>query len=523
MNRYILVGPLLLFVALALAACGSDTSPAAAPGTATHDTAWVIGLLDAKQTGGELETPARVILEYSDTTAVYVPLVVSSPPATNTPVPTVTLTPPPTNTPRPTATPTASRTPDIEPSPTQEGDGTPITPVPTLPPVEEPGCYGAVTVSALTIRTAPATVQDGQVILAPSKGQYWRNGERIRITRVVYVPVTEGRLDEWIEAYRDERQGWSAAYWDRISYVIYENTDECNYVRWGTEQPARELTGFHLIVGASNAVAGYSDRIGTMKATTHTADIARAMKIANPNIYIVYRSLHTQRGMVDCPEVWQWTSTSVYWSELKSYLEPGFDWFEFENECSPPDWQSWEKHSIEMLTYMARDGYCGLFGSFGPGWPPQEAWPHVLNVMRWIDTHPCSVWPDGSPKYHGQAYHMTGRMPPGVYVPPGSYLLEPWITDRDVIYNAWLLLYGYSMEQFKGPVFITELGWSDYSIPNYVFSCEETAKGWAFTRADYISRRPWITGVHIWTLTRDGDPRFTNLTPCLPQIFAALH
>lgn len=433
----------------------------------------------------------------------------SPPDETDTPEPTNTPTAPPTNTPRP------SSTPEPESSPTQEISTLVPTIEPTKPPLKVCALRAAHPDGAhINIRALPSLA--GTVV-------------------TTWAPGIEKTLLEFRDAenylWARSDLGWSVIRLQTTGTWWVAGTagaGECeDVIGWPDDltppvEIARELTGFHLIVGANNTVEGYSHQIGNMKATTHTAVIAREMKAINPDMYIIYRSLHTKRGMVDCPEAWQWTSTATYWTELKPFLEYGFDWYEFENECDPVSWTAWEQHSIEMLTYMARDGYCGLFGSFGPGWPPFEAWPHVMRVLQWIDNHPCSIWPDGSPKYHGHAYHSSGMMPPGIYVPPGSYLLNEWITRRDVKFNDWLKTQGYSLEQFKGPVFVTELGWSDYSIPNYIYSCEETAAGWAFTRADYIQNRTWITGVNIWTLTRDGDPRFTNLTPCLPQIFAAL-
>lgn len=493
MNRYILVGPLLLFVALALAACGSDTSPAAAPGTATHDTAWVIGLLDAKQTGGELETPARVILEYSDTTAVYVPLVVSSPPATNTPVPTVTLTPPPTNTPRPTATPTASRTPDIEPSPTQEGDGTPITPVPTLPPVEEPGCYGAVTVSALTIREGPATIQDGQSVSAPSKGIYWRGGDRIRIDQVVYVPLSTDRVDEWIHAYDATRDGWSAAFYSNIVYVQYDVSDECRLVRWGTEQPT--VLTWHAIPGGSASelvyTYGMSQLYGIPYGVKSYADIGMCRDALVAGGWCILRN---PPGGQDCPNVdaadpryearhWMGLIEATTVSPLRDYMYTGRFIAEPTNECrwddNGHDLEWWRDFMLEAIDYAEAHNWPPMvLPSLGPGWGD-------LTMFR--------VWEPALRKLAVTGNYF-GMHAYSVNETPRLCDSSVWLGYRHRLNHGYMAAFGYSV-----PIMITEAAreWGGSSVDEEDMACwyHEVATHDPYVRAVSL----WLFGKHtLW-------------------------
>lgn len=253
MSKRILV---FLSVLLAMGAC-IGPQPAAAPPTGTAaPLSRAVGFVMQSTP----EIPEQVILVWPSFTAVYVPQA-AAPSAT----PTSTATPTPSSTPSPTATPTT--TPELEKSPTPE---TTIAPAPTATPgatqPPDEGCYGTAQVSALTIRTGPATGET----LKPSIGQYWQiiNGvpDRMRIDQIVYVYVHEGRVDEWMHAYDSTRDGWSAALWDNLAYIRYENSDECAAVRFGTEQPvAGPAVMWFAVPGASGdeMLASYAALQGT--------------------------------------------------------------------------------------------------------------------------------------------------------------------------------------------------------------------------------------------------------------------
>jgi hypothetical protein len=438
-------------------------------------------------------------------------------PATLTPVPTVTpsptqqeSTPPPTNTPRPTASAT------VAPTPTRES-----TPIPTSTPAPTaiPKVCELRSAYAINVRSAPSTT--GQWIGSWAQGAY-RTFDEFRYNPGAYM---------WGHSAQSPA-GWSVIFDEATDtfWVYGTGTSETcrDVLGWPPlvappEPFARNLIGLHLIVGANNSFIQYAAKIGNAKGTTHTQPLLDLLKAANPNAVTIYRSLHNANGMIDCPLGWEWYSPEVYYAKLKPYLEGHNDLYEMMNECAVPlradgsgDWAQWEKFTIAMLTMFTQDGRCALFGSFGPGAPDIPGWRNVVNIMRWSDDHPCQPG-----RYHGWATHTTLLMPDWVPINPGSYIRNPWIIHRDIMFRDWALANtGYNLAQFRGGVWVTEGGWTDYSVPfDRDFSCTEVAAGWKLTEADYKARRPWIRGVALWTLTRDGDPAWFNLQPCLGLLF----
>jgi hypothetical protein len=289
----------------------------------------------------------------------------------------------------------------------------------------------------------------------------------------------------------------------------------------------RVLLAFHLIVGSNDSfIAMGGTQVGGAKGTSHTQPLLDLLRIVNPQAITIYRSLHNQNGMIDGPLDWEWYSPDVYFAKLWPFLDhqPRNTFVEYINEWPLPklpdgrdDWEQWERFTITMLTMFGQRGQCALFGSFGPGAPDIPGWPHVVNVMRWADAHPCAPG-----RYHGWATHTTLPMPDWVPVHPDSYIRNPWIVERDLIFRDWALANtGYDLALFKGGVWVTEGGWTDYSVPHdRDYSCEEVDAGWEMTEADYRARRPWVRLIALWTLTRDGDPAWFNLQPCLPLLFS---
>lgn len=285
-----------------------------------------------------------------------------------------------------------------------------------------------------------------------------------------------------------------------------------------------EIDGGHVLVGANRlALLQYADKWEWCKALDHSQQVCLDMQRLSPETITIYRSLRNDNGQIDGPLPWEWHAPEVYYAKTRKYWPDGFDFYETTNEWGAPqtmgqdDWDLRMDFDIRLMELAAADGKCVLFGAFGPGGPPEAAWPGLVRVFRWIDEHgQCSVWPDGSPRYHGYAIHQTFMMPDSVYVPPENYINNLWITHRDIIFRQYAIEHeDYDIANSRAIWIVTEGGWEDYSVPNYPFSCEEVAQGWALTRAHYMENRPWIKGVTIWNFTIP-DGHWVDLTACLP-------
>ncbi len=457
----------------------------------------------------------------------------ATPTATHTPAPTATLIP--TNTPRPAAT----AVPTLGPSPTR-------TPWPTITPIPTDN-FPLPTHEATVLPTQPPepTIIPKVCRLQASKGINIRDGASLTATPIgswalgsyrvfdKFSPTPKGYM--WGHSSQSPA-GWSVVYDDAtFEWWVYGTAEagECytvpdwppNLMPPAPIARAACLLAFHLIVGSNNTFIALGDgKVCGAKGTTHTQPLLDLLKAVNPNAVTIYRSLHNSNGMIDGPLAWEWYNPDAYYDKARPYAEIGrYDYVEYMNEWGLPrlpdgseDWPQWERFTIRMLERFTADGQCALFGSFGPGAPDIPGWPYIVDVMQWSDAHPCAPG-----RYHGWATHTTLPMPDWVTINPASYIRNPWIIERDLIFRDWARANrGYNLAAFKGGVYVTEGGWSDYSVVfDRDFSCDEVAAGWRLTVADYTARRPWVRLIALWTLTRDGDPSWYNLQSCLSLLF----
>lgn len=381
------------------------------------------------------------------------PTATPSPTATATARPTAapTLTLIPTNTPptvTPIFTPTRTPWPTFTPTPTFEAS-----------PTQEP-TYAVTPTPAATTPPQSCELRADRVVNV-------RSGHGLNFPIVTQWAAGQNRL--FSEFYADPNylwgrhpQGWSVIYsfgdmawWIAATY----DADPCRTLPgWPLNlyppSDDRSLLGYHLLVGVTNTVLAHLKDVSVVKGLTGSYDMALAARQIDPSITVICRSLHTSRGMIDGPMSWQWTAPETYYRELIGYLPTNCDFYEMINEWdSAPNWAIRADFEIAMLTLFARDGKCALFGSFAPGNPPLEAWNELVRVMRWIDAHPCHPG-----RYHGLSWHMPGHMPPDVVLLPGSFINSVWVAERDQIIERHLNTLGYSLNTFRGPIYITEFG-----------------------------------------------------------------
>jgi len=373
----------------------------------------------------------------------------------------------------------------VAPTPTQE-TGT-ASPSSTGTP-EKLVCYIGTDI-VLNIRTCADTN-------CPVVGQV-EPPARMPVTAVVF----QGN-DEWAQIEFESVQGWIAAYYQGEALAHYDPTEQCLWIRF----PEPEKVGFHLMLGVKRDVLDYSDRIGTIKATTGAEVVALEAKRRNPQLTIVFRSLLTQDGQVDGPSGGEWYNPAIYYARLRPYLVDGFDYYEFINETRGPSPAVEADFNIALLDLLGRDGKCGLAFSPALGTPELDAWVEWARVIDWIAEHPCGT------RYHGLALHQPGIMPDDIQTLPESYLRNLWITHRHLLINQ--VLRG-ALDDFPGPIYITELGWEDYTIPNQAFSCDQVAR--ALRATDDFYQDSFVTGFHVWNF--GGQGQWVDLTHCLPVLF----
>jgi hypothetical protein len=185
---------------------------------------------------------------------------------------------------------------------------------------------------------------------------------------------------------------------------------------------------------------------------------------------------------------------------------PGFDYYEFINEWSAPSAKVEADFNIRMLTLLERDGMNGLAFSFAPGNPPMINWLEDIRVLQWIDQHP----------QHGIAVHQTGMLPDSVQTLPDSYIRNTYITQRLEQVDAYLRAFNnYSLrDDFKGVVVVSETGFTNYTIPDQQFSCEEVRAGLRVTE-DFYRRSGIVDMFHLWNFGSAAG-RWVSLESCLP-------
>lgn len=277
----------------------------------------------------------------------------------------------------------------------------------------------------------------------------------------------------------------------------------------------RALLGLHMIMGAQGEpvveLARRLQAIGrpmsTLKGTTGTEAILEEVRRVSPQTVLIYRSLMTPDGMLDCPnsnndpvaEAQRWMNNQWgYWTGVTA------DYFEIMNECHPP--MAWMvPFAIEAMRLANERGLCLLLFSFAGGNPEPSEYAALAPVYDYALDNPC-----GPQRYHGVALHA--------YAGSGGRLLSesgPWMAYRHR--KFYELLLPLLPEAYYIPVYITEAGPADGRVD---LSCADLARDVVqYTRE--IERDPYVRGVNWWTVG-PPDGTWTDITPCLPQIGDAL-
>jgi len=305
----------------------------------------------------------------------------------------------------------------------------------------------------------------------------------------------------------------ATGYWiDNLTmqYVSYPSPTVFTPVDTGP----RTLMGLHLVVGAQkDPVIDLAKRLeaigwplGTLKGTSGTEDILNQVAAISPQTVIVYRSLITPEGNVDCPntsndpvaEARLWVlGLQPYWRSVHA------DYYEITNECQPPvEWLV--SFSIEAMRVAGSLGECLLLFSFGPGNPEPALFDQLLPVYDYALANPCQPG-----RYHGIALHVYGVEKAMLMSESGIYL---GLRHR--------LFYSYVLSKLPDaiqiPVYLTEAGPGDGRTP---FKCEDITRDVIqYTRE--LEYDPYIRGFHLWNVGPKNE--WVDITPCLPLISDAL-
>lgn len=310
--------------------------------------------------------------------------------------------------------------------------------------------------------------------------------------------------------------GWVAIRSGGTPYGTLEG--DCSNIRRDQPTTALEI-GTHTLIGVQGEITGYAEAFQTMKCLTHTEQLCLFAKERNPNLTLVYRTLHVSDGMRDCPRPDEWHIPSIWYSKMKPHWPDGFDYYEIINECGPPSAAVMAQFSIEVAKLAAANGKAILAFSYYPGAPEISEWDALYTYLAWADANPL---PDG--RYHGLALHASGYAPPN-QVPQGSWINDIWVAGRHTLVDARLnLVHNYSLKQFKGPIYITEYGYDDgyqsLSLPPLGWTCEQYGRAITETRR-VLEAQGIVDGVHIWNFGNGGGGQWTDLYPCINEIAGA--
>ncbi len=276
----------------------------------------------------------------------------------------------------------------------------------------------------------------------------------------------------------------------------------------------RTLMGLHLVVGArkepilslAKQLRAIGRPLGTLKGTSGTEDILRDVKAISPETIIVYRSLLTPEGQVDCPnasrdpisEARIWIAgLQPYWQSVRA------DYYEVMNECQPP--VTWlVPFSIEAMRVAGQAGQCLLLFSFSVGNPEPEYFAQLRPVFDYILQNPCQPG-----RYHGIALHAYG-------VNGSTLVSESGITLGFRHRMLLTPMLAEIPEAIRIPVYLTEAGPGDGSTE---IKCEDVVRDVIqYTRQ--LEFDPYVRGFHLWNVGTAGD--WVDFTSCLPMIESTL-
>jgi hypothetical protein len=151
-----------------------------------------------------------------------------------------------------------------------------------------------------------------------------------------------------------------------------------------------------------------------------------------------------------------------------------------------------------------------------PGSPELDEFIQLVPYFKWIDTHPCGTWQDGSPKFHGLATHATGYCP--FSTPKYPWVGWSWVAGRHVLFaEAVAQVTGYQIKDKNWPWLITELGFTyGQDEDENAFTAEELRACINETTA-VLTEQGIVNGYMLWNVGKVGA--WLDYVNYLPFIF----
>lgn len=412
-------------------------------------------------------------------------------------------TPQPTTTPSPTDAPTAT----LEPTPTPEIELTPsATPWPTNTPVPWESC----TLTAyynINVREVPGGTRLGYVLVGdtvnPDAYYVWSD--------LTYYKVW------WIDT--------GIAQWAWIADFFTESGNcEALPEEYPFESgPSVVLAGTHNLAGS--AVSGYAQSFDLCKAVTGATGVCETSKRLNPDMVLVARTLHTDYGMIDCPQQWNYESPETWWVHVRDYLPDGFDFYEIQNECPPPPqgWAYWAEWSIEIAKLVERDKGGALLAFSFPLGNPYISSTGQSDEITAISSY--IAWADAQCRAGGVCHGIALHQSPYCENCPGlNRVNTEWIAGRHLKWRQIVLdAVGVDILTSPMPIIITEGGLSDgYGDANWnaPYTCEMVADAFNTTVRVY-GEQGIIDGLAWWNFGTGGASWHSD-NACLPLIVAGM-
>jgi len=246
-----------------------------------------------------------------------------------------------------------------------------------------------------------------------------------------------------------------------------------------------------------------------MKCLSGSDGICQNYRENHPDTIFIYRTLHTTKGMRDCPTTDEWHNPEQWVDSILPYLPVGYDYYEIINECGPPagDYRIYATFAIKTAQILNAKGYMVLAFSFAPGNPNIGDWKELYRYIQWAQEHPV----DG--KYNGIAFHAAAF---STYpVADDSWINNPWIAGRMWLVRDYLLeTFGFDLWEFKGPIVGTEVGVTDgYSGKWEDFPCAFKADAYKTTAKKYAEAGMWLLWWNFGKISK-----WTSDHLCLPQM-----
>lgn len=283
------------------------------------------------------------------------------------------------------------------------------------------------------------------------------------------------------------------------------------------KQPDTTLMGLHVLNGTSyNAVITFVQQmlaaghpVGTIEGLNGSEQLLNEIKRISPQTVIVYRSLLTSDGMLDCPgdirQLPDPAKTAQRWmAGLKPYWDQvSADYYELMNECPAP--LSWiAQFSIESMRLANEQGRCLLLFSFPGGNPDMQTFDDLLPAYQYMLDHPCQPG-----RTHGVALHSWSLDDHQL-----ASESDVWVVFRHRIIHDRLLLKLPAAANL--PVYITEMGIGGGTI---LPPCDTVVRD-ALQFSYQVEEDPYVKGVHLWNVGTGGQ--WYDITACLPALADAL-